>query len=558
MNKKSINLKSMLILFALVPLTVGLILLSIVSIKTTESNLESTILEELKLASQGLKQYYEYDLQTNPVDEFVEYDPTEYIDKVNTNTGVQLTLFRDNIRFMTSLRNADGTRNEGTKAGEEVWATVQKNQDYQSTKVVIGGTDYFVYYMPLLDSNKNVVGMSFAGKPATQIKDAEKSIILTVVILGLILEGIFVVISILIAKKVSNPIKEVADKLSDLSDGQTNITIESNSHVTETIQLLACLDNLSSKLQEIVGKINTNMTGLDTKIIETNTNANKVSAEMQNISESMQNLADGSVTLSENVQDIYNNMSTMDEVVSTASSIVDTLKNSTESMSNANSSAMTSISDIAKSSEKSAEAVNNIHQSIVETNEAIGKINEMVTLIASVANQTNLLALNASIEAARAGDAGRGFSVVAEEIGNLATESNKSTNSIKDIVKQINTLSENCVQQANDVKEIIETERRLLTEATEQFEALNTEITTSVDNIDQVAEITTKLNDIKNIILSAVSDLSAIAEESTATNEEVTATTETVNTEVATVSTDMTTMTELSTNLKDAVSFFKE
>lgn len=97
MKRKSINLKSMLILFALVPLTIGLILFSIVSINKTKTSLEDTTLEELKLASQGLKQYYEYDLQNDPVDGFVEYDPTEYIDKVNSNTGIQLTLFKDNV-----------------------------------------------------------------------------------------------------------------------------------------------------------------------------------------------------------------------------------------------------------------------------------------------------------------------------------------------------------------------------------------------------------------------------------------------------------------------------
>ena len=557
MKRKSINLKSMLILFALVPLTIGLILLSIVSINKTKTSLEDTTLEELKLASQGLKQYYEYNLQHAPVDGFVEYDPTEYIDKVNSNTGIQLTLFKDNIRFMTSLRNENGTRNEGTTAGEEIYAKVKAGNDYSSTDVVIGGTGYFVYYMPLIDDNKNIVGMSFAGKPITQIKNTEKSIIFSIIIIGLILEALFITIALIIAKKVSDPIKEVASKLSDLSDGQTNISVESSSHVTETIQLLDCLDNLSTKLKEIIYKINDNMSGLDNKITETNTNANKVAFEMQNISESMQNLADGSVTLSENIQDISNNTAEMDEVVSSTTKIVGVLKNSTDSMNNANSSAMESISNIVKSSEKSAEAVNNIHQSIIETNEAISKINEMVTLIASVANQTNLLALNASIEAARAGEAGRGFSVVATEIGNLATESNNSTNTIKSIVDKINKLSEVCVQQANDVKTIIDEERTLLTSAMEQFETLNNEITSSVDNIDSVSEITKKLYNIKDIIVNAISDLSAIAEESTATNEEVTATTETVNIEVDTVSKDMTTMTELSNNLKDAVSFFK-
>ena len=84
-------------------------------------------------------------------------------------------------------------------------------------------------------------------------------------------------------------------------------------------------------------------------------------------------------------------------------------------------------------------------------------INKFVSTITSISDQTNLLALNAAIEAARAGDAGRGFSVVADEVRSLATETNKSASEVADLVGNIISSTKTAVESAEDVKNNNET-----------------------------------------------------------------------------------------------------
>ncbi len=112
----------------------------------------------------------------------------------------------------------------------------------------------------------------------------------------------------------------------------------------------------------------------------------------------------------------------------------------------------TSLHDIIRSMQGMGHRMSGMTTSIAGLSDTAGSINDFVSTITSISDQTNLLALNAAIEAARAGDSGRGFSVVADEVRSLANETNKSASEVSELVKNIINSTKSAVVSVDEIK----------------------------------------------------------------------------------------------------------
>lgn len=112
-----------------------------------------------------------------------------------------------------------------------------------------------------------------------------------------------------------------------------------------------------------------------------------------------------------------------------------------------------SLSMIAKDMEGLASKMEDMNNNIGGLSDKADNINKFVSTITSISDQTNLLALNAAIEAARAGDAGRGFSVVADEVRSLANETNKSASEVADLVGNIIASTKGAVDSVDEIRQ---------------------------------------------------------------------------------------------------------
>ena len=179
-----------------------------------------------------------------------------------------------------------------------------------------------------------------------------------------------------------------------------------------------------------------------------------------------------------------------------------------------------------QSSEKAAETLNNLRNINIEveriigevqeqtnrTNDSVQKIHEATAFITSIAEETNLLSLNASIEAARAGESGRGFGVVADQIKKLSEQSNESSKEIEETAKTRSEDSAKAVEIMQQMQEIIMNQSASMQDTQKVVEEVIAQIGSSMQSIRQIKESTGHLENSRNEVLQAVSELSEIVQ----------------------------------------------
>lgn len=181
------------------------------------------------------------------------------------------------------------------------------------------------------------------------------------------------------------------------------------------------------------------------------------------------------------------------------------------------------VKDTLNGMERIKEKVGLSAKKVQEMGSRSDQIGDIITIIEDIASQTNLLALNAAIEAARAGEAGKGFAVVADEVRKLAERSSTSTKEIGGLIKGIQkTVSEAVAAMADGAKEV-EAGVIMAGKAGEALIAIQQAAEAVNDQAGQAAAAAQQMSASANELVSAVDSVSAVVEENTAATEEMAA-----------------------------------
>lgn len=162
---------------------------------------------------------------------------------------------------------------------------------------------------------------------------------------------------------------------------------------------------------------------------------------------------------------------------------------------------------------------NHIVSQIHELKNETSAIDEIIVMIKAIAEQTNLLSLNASIEAARAGKEGRGFSVVAVEIRNLAEQSMTSVDRVKSIIESIQDKMINLEETANGAGNNVISQKDSLYQAIDLFLKINQSVEKLTGNLDRIQDSMDKIEEVKSCTMLSIEDFVAIAHENAAVSE---------------------------------------
>ncbi|OOM16049.1 methyl-accepting chemotaxis protein [Clostridium saccharobutylicum] len=258
-------------------------------------------------------------------------------------------------------------------------------------------------------------------------------------IIFLIAIGIGTILTFVISKSISYPLILGINHLKKVADGDftTNESERFINRKDEIGEIANTIQLMQNSLKQLIGKVKDESKSIETVVINVSEDMNNLNGNIEEVAATTEELSAGMEETAASAQEMN---STANEIEKAVNSIAKKAEEGAIEASEINKRAIDTRDSVIKSQERSLGIFNTINERLkiaMEQSKVVEEINVLSETIKGVLSQTNLLALNASIEAARAGEAGRSFAVVADQIKNLAEESENTIIEIQNVTKKV-------------------------------------------------------------------------------------------------------------------------
>lgn len=373
------------------------------------------------------------------------------------------------------------------------------------------------------------------------VRGMDRQILIGTVVVGAVTILVSVIIILLLVRSITAPLKVLAGKSLLVAEGDYSITF---SHPA---------GDAIGKLADAFNTMVRNNREMLEEITSVTTSLGMASEELSSTSNQMTDNSNATTKMANTVGEAANNVSSRMHSVSAAmeeaSINMNTVATATDQMS-------ATIQEIAHNSERAKSTTANAVVMAQQTSERVNalgqaatEISEVTTTITAISSQTNLLALNATIEAARAGEAGRGFAVVANEIKELALQTARATENIREKIGGIQGETSQTVNDIAEISSIIKDMNDVITTIAAAVEEQSVSTRDIAENVGQASAGITEIN--SNVATSSTmthnisEDISKVREASSS-----------MSTDSQSVQTKSTELAELAARLKEQVSRF--
>lgn len=350
---------------------------------------------------------------------------------------------------------------------------------------------------PIRDLLYNLIDVSKA--EATETKEASadlfvssRNITIVTIVAAVLISAL---LGYIISQIISRPLSRVTQLVREVADGNLHNTLDINQK-DEIGQLAKGMNSMIVNLRGIVNNIMGHSLSL--------------SAASQQISASTQQIASGSASQANDAQMIS-------ELFKELSAAIHAVAHNTEQASELSDETIRIAEQGSEIIQSSSDSMKSVSRQMTRLEEDSQKVGDIIGVIEEIADQTNLLALNAAIEAARAGEQGRGFAVVADEVRKLAERSGEATRQITGIIKG---MQENTRASVQSVQESAELSER----TGEAFERIVSRVNDAGQKVVEIAAASEEQAAQTSTVLSAVENISATTQQSAAGSEQTAAT----------------------------------